>query len=231
MEFRMQVSSVQPQEVATAIAAFDRRFGEMERVIWSLSRGCRKELVESQGTNLLQGLVWLVKSWMGVQGVRTTVKEIAARALLTLSWTPELFEESGSYSGAEEQFARDRVDTMVGVMQQFGAERREYSLASKVLHWIIPWRIPVYDKYVRDMLFVTTAHPDRAYSEVVSWEFAAARRLNLRDSDWIGGFDPRSPLRAIDKYLWWKGGGETGHALVVSDPWKAVRHLGITPAS
>lgn len=32
--------------------------------------------------------------------------------------------------------------------------RREFSLASKVLHWLMPWRIPVYDSFVRGMLGV-----------------------------------------------------------------------------
>jgi hypothetical protein len=30
-----------------------------------------------------------------------------------------------------------------------GVPRREYSLASKVLHWLMPWQVPVYDSFVR----------------------------------------------------------------------------------
>jgi hypothetical protein len=225
----MLASSVSASEVAQAVRSFDRRFGEMERVAFRLSQTCRRELLSRQGTQCLEELVWLVKRWMGVQGVSAEVKSIAAHALLSLSWTPELFVEEVSYTAADETFACERVSALVGGIVELGWHRKEFSLASKVLHWLLPSRIPVYDQFVRDILRITTAWPDRAYREIVQWEFAAARQLTVETSEWIGSAEPKSPLRALDKYLWWKGGGESGNAVVVRDPWKAVRHLGIGP--
>lgn len=35
-----------------------------------------------------------------------------------------------------------------------GVLRCEYLLASEVLHWLVPWRVPVYDSFVRKTLAV-----------------------------------------------------------------------------
>lgn len=44
---------------------------------------------------------------------------------------------------------------------------------------------------------------------------------------WIGSLEPRSPLRALDKLTWWLGGGSTGPAAEVHDPWQVPRQLGL----
>jgi hypothetical protein len=44
---------------------------------------------------------------------------------------------------------------------------------------------------------------------------------------WIGSLKPASPLRALDKLTWWLGGGSTGAAAEVRDPWQVVRGLGL----
>jgi hypothetical protein len=44
---------------------------------------------------------------------------------------------------------------------------------------------------------------------------------------WIGSLEPRSPLRALDKLTWWLGGGSTGAAAEVHDPWQVPRQLGL----
>src|SRR5206468_2561070 len=125
-------------------------------------------------------------------------------------------------------FARDTRSSLIRVMKRLGANRNEWSLVSKVLHWLIPWRIPVNDSYVRTSLQIPEAwSPNDQYREIVDREFALARKLSAEDSEWLGEVDPKSPLRAIDKYLWWKGGGHRGTAIIDKDPWKVVRDLGI----
>jgi hypothetical protein len=107
-----------------------------------------------------------------------------------------------------------------------GAPRREYSLASKVLHWLMPWQVPVYDSFVPATLGVPTSwdHPE-AYRKVTSEVFAMARAMT-GDSAWTGSLEPTSPLRAIDKLSWWLGGGSAGAAAEVRDPWRVTRGLG-----
>jgi hypothetical protein len=37
----------------------------------------------------------------------------------------------------------------------------------------------------------------------------------------------RHPLCALDKLTWWLGGGSTGTAAQVSDPWQVIHKLGL----
>ena len=112
--------------------------------------------------------------------------------------------------------------------QALGVTRREYSLASKVLHWLLPWRVPVYDGFVRQSLGVPGArdHPP-AYRQIVREEFAAVRAVTERNPAWVGSLEPRSPLRAFDKCLWWFGGGNVAAAAEVRRPWQVVDELGL----
>ncbi len=52
-----------------------------------------------------------------------------------------------------------------------------------------------------------------------------AEEFATEDCDWLGGVEPRSPVRGLDKYLWWLGGGSAGTAAVVKDPWRVLRSL------
>jgi hypothetical protein len=106
-----------------------------------------------------------------------------------------------------------------------GVTRREYSLASKVLHWLLPWRVPVYDSFVRNALGVPASwdHP-QGYRMVAEKTFAIASTVD-GNLDWFGTVEP--PLRALDKLMWWAGGGDAGTAAEVRDPWKVVRGLNL----
>jgi hypothetical protein len=66
-----------------------------------------------------------------------------------------------------------------------------------------------------------------AYKKVVEWEFESARKLMNADPSWMGDIEPRSLLHGLDKYLWWKGGGDKARAVVVKDPKKVIRRLKI----
>ena len=59
-------------------------------------------------------------------------------------------------------FASDRVAKIVRRSMSMGVPRREYSLAFKVLHWLMPWRVPVYGSFVHGMLGVPASwdHPE-----------------------------------------------------------------------
>ena len=108
----------------------------------------------------------------------------------------------------------------LGGVSALGVPRREYSLASKVLHWLMPWARPVYDSFVRRMLGVSVSwdHP-QAYRKVATGVFALARTVT-GDSGWIGFLEPRSPLRALDKLTWWLVAAASA-VPEIRDPWQA----------
>jgi len=78
--------------LAEAVRTFNTRYGEMERVLWCLSTHSRAALLDDDEAPVLEALIWTIKSWWGVQGVRRETKSAMARALVTLEWSPDLFE-------------------------------------------------------------------------------------------------------------------------------------------
>jgi len=218
-------------ERAVAVSTFDARFGEMERVLWCLSINSRAGLLTGESSPVLEALVWTIKSWWGVQGVQSETKAQMARALAeSITWSPDLFGPPVPEYGPEcAGYACERVAELVSRSMSLGVPRREYSLASKVLHWLMPWRVPVYDSFVRRALGVPGSwdHPE-AYRKVAVEVFAMAYTMT-GDSSWIGSLEPRSPLRALDKLAWWLGGGSTGAAAEVRDPWQVAHGLGLSP--
>jgi hypothetical protein len=136
----------------------------------------------------------------------------------SITWSPDLFGPVHDYGPDRAGFACERVAEIVRRSMSLGVTRREYSLASKVLHWLMPWRVPVYDSFVRGTLGIPGAwdHPE-AYRKVTSEVFAMARTMT-GDLAWMGSLDPASPLRALDKLTWWVGGGSTGTAAESTRP-------------
>ncbi len=215
-------------EVTEAVEIFNSRYAEMERVLWCLSRAAADDLLARKRSPVIEEFVWTIKSWWGIQGVRKETKAGAAAALLASEWSPGLLEPTANLEANGEKFAIERVAEFVEEMNNQGVPRREWSLASKVLHWLMPWRIPVYDSFVKHSLAIADdADPDDAYRSIVRAEFRVARRLLQEDRDWLGDVEPRSPFRALDKYLWRLGGGSADRAVVVNDPWRTVRLLGL----
>jgi hypothetical protein len=215
-------------ERAEAVRSFDAVYAAMDRTLWTLSQACRPSLLRGEHSLILDELVWTVKSWWGVQGVRLETKQAMGAALASLDWAPEFFEETYLPAGKAETFACDVVQSLVSRSMELGVERREYSLASKVLHWLMPWRVPVFDSFVRSKVGVPDAwdFPD-AYRRVVDLVLAKVRELADEDTTWVGSSDPKSLLHALDKWLWWAGGGSQGTAAVVTDPTKVLRRLGL----
>jgi len=222
----MLPKSIKIAELVKACQAFNSRYGEMERVLWALAERSREDLLRNEYSTVVEEFVWTIKSWWGIQGVRREMKQIAAEALLRLEWRPDLSVQCVDHAENGESFAIQRVGDLVQELQKLGALRREWSLASKALHWLLPWRIPVYDSFVKRCLRLPSqGDPKRAYSQIVHWEYDVARRLLTRDERWLGNLEPKSPFRALDKYLWWKEGGERDTAAVVKDPWRVIRRI------
>jgi hypothetical protein len=90
MEVRLNGQS--DHELAEAASAFNARYGEMETVLWYLSTHSRVALLNHEEAPVVGEPIWKIKSWWGVQGVRHETKSAMARALVTLEWSPDLFE-------------------------------------------------------------------------------------------------------------------------------------------
>jgi hypothetical protein len=148
-------------------------------------------------------------------------------ALAQMEWSPALFDSAPvAKSGADEAY--DRVFTLVQRSRVLGAPEREFSWSSKVLHWLLPWRIPIFDQYVRDFVGIPESWDlPKAYHGVAKEAFVAVHATEASDTAWLGSLEPRAPLRAIDKCLWWLGGGNKGTAYIDPDPWRVVRELGL----
>lgn len=224
-----RLSALSEAQRAEAVRQFNARFGEMDRALWCLSLNSRTELLEGHDLQVVEELVWTVKSWWGVQGVRSDTKALMARALLrAVDWSPALFEDTSPVPPGAEEFACRCVFTLVDRSRSAGVARREFSLASKVLHWLLPYRVPAYDSYVCQTLGIRAAadHPEQAYRKVTQEVLGAARAI-ADGASWVGALEPRSPVRAFDKCLWWLGGGNDGNAARVRNPWRIVDRLGL----
>ncbi len=66
----MPLAVVTSAEVAEGMRAFDGRYGDMERALWCLSRAAGLDLLRGESSEVVQALVWTIKSWWGVQGVK-----------------------------------------------------------------------------------------------------------------------------------------------------------------
>ena len=203
------------EQVKRASAEYDQAFGHVDTEFWAWSQRIRESLLAHDATQDVRDFVWAIKSKWGIQGVRTETGPVAASVLASLDWEPEWFELSWGYTEEDERFAISTVAHYVSEMQNQGVPRREFSYASKVLHWVMPARIPLYDSAVRGFLGIPQAWaPRKALKAITGWEFAAARNLLAGGNDWLGESEPATALRALDKYLWWEGAGkESQHFL------------------
>jgi hypothetical protein len=203
------------EQVVRASTEYDRAFGHVDAEFWAWSQHVRESLLAHDPSKDVLDFVWAIKCKWGIQGVRKETGPIAATVLAAMDWEPGWFDLDPAYTEEDERFALSSVAGYVSEMQSQGVARREFSYASKVLHWVMPARIPLYDSAVRGFLGVPQGWaPRTALKAIIGWEFAAARELLAGGRAWLGDSQPATPLRALDKYLWWEGAGkESQHFL------------------
>ena len=201
-------------DVRRAINEYDRAWSYLDASVWDRSRRARVSLLGGANAAHVENFVWFAaKSWGKVQGIKTEARAAAATVLLSMEWSPELFQEYVPNGEVDENFAVNRVLRLVSGMNEQGIKREEFSAASKILHWLMPWRVPIKDDFVRKMLGVSKGHPQEAtYRQIVRWEFDAVNELLSGGDSWLGISEPKAALRALDKYLWWAGGGKDSGA-------------------
>ena len=130
----MFTETVTIDDAKKGVKAFNSRYSEMERALWCLSRAAAKDLMNNQDSPTIEELIWTIKSWWGIQGVRKGTKSMATQALLDLRLDANLLVSKSNLDPEGVKIAVELVSDFVGRMMKFGVSRREWSLASKVLH-------------------------------------------------------------------------------------------------
>jgi hypothetical protein len=112
---------------------------------------------------------------------------MAGALVQAVNWSPALLADTSLPARGADEFACECVFTLVRRSRSAGVTRREFSLASKVLHWLLPYRVPAYDSYICRSLGIRGAddHPERAYHEVACEELGAARAITGAGR-WLG---------------------------------------------
>ena len=178
-------------EIQKDVDAYNAVYGDMDRVLWCLAKHARADLLRGQSTATVTALVCAIKEWWGIPYAPSSICVITTGALIRQTWNEGLFDDRFDPRG--ERFAVERVEHLVEGMFKAGSGSRELSLASKTLHWLMPWRVPVYDRYVRDHLGIAdpsdSKGANRAYREILRHAFRTARRHSDGNPRWLGETD------------------------------------------
>lgn len=185
-------------------------------------------MLAGKSSPVLEKLIGTIRIWWPVRAPASTDPYMAAAITEAIDWSPDVFRPTSAFGSEAVDFAVELVDKVVAsTKQRSGSWRREYSWTSKTVHWLLPWRVPAFDKNVRVYLGVPSwDDPERVYGEVARRIFALARE-EPPEPAWAGPLEPRTRLRALDKWLWWDGGGKDSPVYVDPDPWHVVRELGL----
>lgn len=92
-------------------------------------------------------------------------------------------------------------NNLIGRMRERGITKTHFSLASKILHWLLPACAPVYDSLVLQELQITAAGSE-AYRQIVTWEYKCAQALQPSADKILNGIRELTLLAAIDNFLW-----------------------------
>jgi hypothetical protein len=94
----------------------------------------------------------------------------------------------------------DLEEAVVWGMRRSGVVRAEYSWASKMLHFLLPATMPVYDSRIRERL--GTDDGIEGYRQIAEHERRCAIALASREAEIVGTIEPTTVLRALDKFYW-----------------------------
>ncbi len=199
-----------PEDVRNAVVRYnnERGCGDEDANLWEDTADARELLLEpndSIGTPVeIEAYVEAVRLWGSIQGVsrsdypmaadalwggpvRTTIRGLSRWTIVTAAITDVIRLE----------------ETMVKAMVNSGIPKKHYSWASKMLHFLLPATMPIYDSFV--LGYLGASDGIHGYSEIAVTTQRCATELAPYEAEIVGDIEPRTLLRAIDKFYWWEG--------------------------
>ena len=152
----------------------------------------------------VKAFVWQTRVWGRVQyGSQDSAGKLAARLLKLRERLEQLVKETRTGRVRGEVF--DLWKEVYDLKAEGG--RREASWAAKVLHWLLPEVACVVDLNVAVALDLEKAWTDSRYEDVYKQVLEQVYQCadGLEGDSWLGDVEPRTALRAFDKYLWMVG--------------------------
>lgn len=197
-QLRIQLT---PEGVKRAVAAYNERFRFSEMGLYYTAQRARGDLEAKTGGPILLDFTGDVNRW-GKTRASYETWSYAADTLPTLPWY-EIRGLETSFSVDRAEYVVDLCERLVNGIVERGGKRREYSYASKLLHWLWPEQVPVNDTNVRNEWLGVKGQGRDPYRRVVLWMFKRAKALQSFEKEIVGEVEPRTVLRAIDKTVWW----------------------------
>ena len=198
-----------PDDVRRAVDAYNRQpgCGDADAELWTGTAVARGLILRSDNRpdmpKEVAGYVEAIRLWGEIQGVSRDDYARAAEALWSgpvrsrireLKKSTILTAPLGVMVGLEEAVVRGMLTA--------GIAKKHYSWASKMLHFLLPATVPIYDSRVRAHL-KTTQGID-AYRVIAQTARACVGKLVAQEAEIVGVVEPTTLLRAIDKFYWWE---------------------------
>jgi hypothetical protein len=190
-------------DVSRAVQAYNNsRYGKDDTRLSGISESFLTKFLAGQDSDQnRRDFAWEVKKWGHIQGVSRRLGDDAAVAYALNEARQEVSKLAKSRYSSQNS---EPVIALVAAMVKAGREAgrtSQVSWTSKILHWLLPNHVPVYDLFVRKELEIRDTGVI-AFRRILSWEYKAASFLAEGDTN-FGSLAPATPLRALDKYLWW----------------------------
>src|SRR2546422_1525223 len=206
----MSEKCTKPAEVRKAVDAYndERNCGEEDERCWEKTAQARELIFGSNHSpgapKELSAYAETIRLWGSIQGV---ARDDYPRAAAVLWGNAVRHRVQGL---KDRNILTARLSEVVGLeeavvdgMASAGIRRRHYSWSSKMLHFLLPATMPVYDSIVRE--YLGTAEGVDAYRAIATRAQACVRALAPYEAEVVGHLEPRTLLRAIDKFYWWEG--------------------------
>lgn len=195
-------------EVKAAVEEYDSRpkWGGADEQLFRKATQARELLREPEfQRERLGDFIWDVWRWGKIRGVSGPGRDDATLAQAVWAVRVEINEIQPPHRDFSKEGIRRTVHLVEKVVKDSepGLESAQWSWSSKILHWLAPHQVPIYDRLVRDTL-ASGRTGREAYEAIVSREFEWARSFTRSQGKAVGKSEPATLLRALDKYLWLK---------------------------
>lgn len=189
---------------------YNADYSWLEKEIWKISLDTKRVLLQLSPNDVLSDSVrlfaWHVAKWGNIWYY--DMFPAAAQALWNLRTKISVFSGK-DFKSANPEDVCYLCSELVGSMCKNGIRSRQWSWASKMLHWLMPDCFPIYDKVVLNGLDIESER-ETAYREIIGWEYECAKHLESELNSAVGDVEPRKLLRAIDKYIWYSKKDKVG---------------------